>query len=189
MPSCARGRDPSPRERVPPGWRPRAGACARRSRRGRRRRAAAHGRSPSPPCRRAARLGRAARVVVRLGAVREGVHRRADRHSERKVEGQLGVVDRRDRRGAARPSRRPSARLEQHPEERRPLGAGVGRRDGDDPRQRLRAVLGERGDDRLAGVDRRCHHRGRRDRPPAGSERARAASRTVSTGTCDRTPS
>ena len=97
---------------------------------------------------------RAGRVVVRLGAVREGVHRRADGRVERKVEGQLGVVDRRDRRRRARPSRPPScparAASRRTASTRRRRTSSGRRRSSAAPL----AVLGERGDDGLAGVDR-----------------------------------
>ena len=97
----------SPRARVPRGTHPRGGACDRRSRAGfaddEWQRVADRGRARVGVPLRTARAGR---VVVRLGAVRERVQRRPDGHVERKVDGQLGVVDRPRSASRARPSRR-----------------------------------------------------------------------------------
>src|SRR5262245_9411597 len=91
--------------------------------------------------------------VQRLGAVREGVHRGADRHLERKPKGGVRVVD---DAGKARPHAAAlhPAIVVPDPKAARPLRAGVGRRQGDD-RQ-----AGGRGDclrevDRTAPADRK----------------------------------
>ena len=130
--------------------------------------------------------GRARRVVVRLGAVGERVHRRADGRVERKVEGQLRVVDRGDRLRALVGAAALPAGLEQHPEVRRPLGAGVGRRDGDD------RAAGRRARPTASSATTALHVSialppPSPTRPSASSSHGQRprASRTVSTGTCD----
>ncbi len=93
-------------------------------------------------------------VVVRLRAVRERVHRRADGRLEWQPQRELRVVERGDGgRTLFHPAALAAGRQE-HPEPRRPFGARIRRRDRDISRQRLVRARRQLRDDRLARVDR-----------------------------------
>ena len=86
--------------------------------------------------------------------MREGVHRRADRRSQRQPDAQLGVVDRGDRTGALVRAAALPAGCDEEAEVRGPFRSGVGSGDGNDPRQGLVPGGRQIGHHGLAGVHR-----------------------------------